>query len=34
MIITGTKLRVADNSGAKWAKCVKIIGKGNKKNPN
>lgn len=31
MIKTQTKLQVADNSGAKFAKCIKIIGKGKKK---
>jgi large subunit ribosomal protein L14 len=31
LIKTQTKLQVADNSGAKFAKCIKIIGKGKKK---
>ena len=31
MIIIGTNLRIVDNSGAKIAKCIKVIGKGNKK---
>ena len=31
MIRVETKLKVADNSGARWARCIKIIGKGNKK---
>ena len=30
MIKVETKLRVADNSGARWAKCIKVIGKGKK----
>ena len=31
MIQIGTKLKVVDNSGAKWVKCINILGKGNKK---
>jgi large subunit ribosomal protein L14 len=31
MIKIKTKLKVIDNSGAKFAKCIKIIGKGKKK---
>jgi large subunit ribosomal protein L14 len=31
MISVGTKLRVADNSGAKLAKCLKTLGTANKK---
>jgi large subunit ribosomal protein L14 len=31
LIKTQTKLQVADNSGAKFAKCIKIIGKGKQK---
>jgi ribosomal protein L14 len=27
MIIKGSSLKVIDNSGAKWSKCIKIIGK-------
>lgn len=27
MIIKGSTLKVIDNSGAKWAKCIKVIGK-------
>ena len=34
MIFVESKLKVADNSGAKWARCIKIIGKGNKKVSN
>ena len=26
MILKSTKLRITDNSGAKWAKCIKILG--------
>lgn len=32
MIKVQTKLNVIDNSGAKLAKCIKILGKGKKKN--
>lgn len=31
MIQTRTSLKVADNSGARWVKCIKVLGKGNKK---
>lgn len=31
MLQFGSKLKVADNSGAHWAKCIGILGKGNKK---
>jgi large subunit ribosomal protein L14 len=31
MIKVQTKLNVIDNSGAKLAKCIKILGKGKKK---
>jgi large subunit ribosomal protein L14 len=31
MIIAGTKLKIADNSGGKVAKCIKVIGLGLKK---
>lgn len=27
MIIKGSALKVIDNSGAKWSKCIKVIGK-------
>ena len=27
MIIKGSSLKVIDNSGAKWSKCIKVIGK-------
>jgi ribosomal protein L14 len=27
MIIKGTLLKVIDNSGAKWSKCIKVVGK-------
>lgn len=30
MIQVQTKLRIADNTGAKWAQCIKVLG-GNKK---
>ena len=31
MIQQESRLKVADNSGAKWVKCIKVLGKGNKK---
>jgi large subunit ribosomal protein L14 len=31
MIFSGTKLKVADNSGAKLVKCIKVLGLGLKK---
>lgn len=31
MIQMGTNFKVVDNSGARWAKCIKVLGKGNKK---
>lgn len=34
MIKVQTKLQVADNCGARWAKCIKIIGKGKKTTSN
>lgn len=27
MIIKGSSLKVIDNSGAKWSKCIKVVGK-------
>ena len=27
MIIKGSSLKVIDNSGAKWSRCIKVIGK-------
>jgi len=32
MIFSGTKLKVADNSGAKLVKCIKVLGLGLKKS--
>jgi len=31
MIQVGTRLKIADNSGGRWSKCIKVLGKGNKK---
>ena len=31
MIYLGTKLEIADNSGAKSARCIKVLGRQNKK---
>lgn len=31
MLQVGTKIKTIDNSGAKWVKCIKVLGKGNKK---
>lgn len=31
MIQMGTYLKVADNSGGRWVKCIKVLGKSNKK---
>lgn len=27
MIIKGSSLKIIDNSGAKWSKCIKVVGK-------
>ena len=31
MIQIGTSLKISDNSGARWANCIKVLGKGNSK---
>lgn len=31
MAQVGTMYKVVDNSGAKWVKCIRVLGKGNKK---